>query len=90
MKHPVAGGLEVEGGNRFGGGECGCAGVAGDGGGLHARRDPASILERLDDASRCGEIGGTPAVDFLVRPVLEYFEELKVCLLDGEALDAKE
>ena len=78
------------GGDRFGGGECGCAGVAGDGDGLRARRDPTSIFERLDDAGRCGEIGGTPAVDFLARPVLESFEELKVCLLGGEALDAKE
>ena len=78
------------GGNKFGGGECGCAGVAGDGGGLHARRDPASIVERLDDAGRCVEIGGALAVDFLARLVLESLEELKVGLLSGEALDAKE
>ena len=77
-------------GNSFGGGECGFAGLVGDGGGLLARRDPASILERLDDAGRCGEVGGGPAVDFLARPVLESFEELKVGLLGGEALDAKE
>ena len=63
---------------------------AGGGGGLCARRDPTSILERLDDAGHCGEIGGTPAVDFLARPVLESFEELKVGLLGGETLDTKE
>ena len=101
MKHPVAGWLEVErgrrsseaddgGGDRFGGGECGCAGVAGDGGGKRARRDSARILERLDDAGRCVEIGGAPTIDFLASLSLESLEELKVGLLGGEALDAKE
>ena len=60
------------------------------GGNMFGRREPASILERLDDASRSGEIGGAPAIDFLARPVLESFEELEVGLLGGEALDAKE
>ena len=78
------------GGDRFGRRECGCAGGAGGGGDLCSRREPASILERLDDAGCSGEIGGTPAIDFLARPVLESFKELEVGLLGGEALDAKE
>ena len=78
------------GGDRFGRRECGCAGGAGGGGDLCSRREPTSILERLDDAGRSGEIGGAPAIDFLARPVLESFEELEVGLLGGEALDAKE
>ena len=69
------------GGNRFGRGECGCAGGAGGGGGLCSRREPAGILERLNDAGRSGEIGDAPTVDFLARPVLESFEELEVGLL---------
>ena len=67
-----------------------CRGGAGGCGGLCSRRDPASILERLDNAGRCGEIGGAPAIDFLARPVLESFEELEVGLLGGKTLDAKE
>ena len=103
MKHPVAGGLAVEGGrrspevdddggggNRFGRRECGCASGAGGGGGLCSRRELASILEQLDDVGCSGEIGGAPVIDFLARPVLESFEELEVGLLGGEALNAKE
>ena len=91
----VGGRAEDSGGGRWGGGQVCWRGVQVCRGGGRwwwevRSRGSARISERLNDAGRCVEIGGAPAVDFLARPGLEPLEELKVGLLGGEALDAKE